>query len=181
MSWPGAASEEDHGEYQLRRRRSAGLSYCAVTYTTVEARQKVLADMAIAAEQIAIALTALGQAYEQLDEQRADLLEAQLFRPVQQAYGRVQRTYADFAARSGLPGRTFQPPNPGTLSQTIQTLIDRAVLASGEGDQTVADLQDSMLPVEVGDPELRAGLASVREALAAVPIRARALTRGVGR
>jgi hypothetical protein len=152
-----------------------------VTYTTAEAKQKVLADIAIAAEQIAIALTALGQAYEQLDEQRGDVLEAQLFRPVQQAYGGVQRTHAAFAARSGLAGRSFQPPDPGTVAQTIQTLIDRAVLASGEADQTLADLQDSMLPVEVGDPELRAGLSAAREALAAVPVRARALTRGVGR
>jgi hypothetical protein len=63
----------------------------------------------------------------------------------------------------------------------VQTLIDRAVLASGEADQTIAELQDSMLPVEVGDTELRAGLAQAREALAAVPVRARALTRTVGR
>jgi hypothetical protein len=38
-----------------------------------------------------------------------------------------------------------------------------------------------MLPVEVGDPDLRAGLASVREVLAAVPNRARDLIRTVGR
>jgi hypothetical protein len=152
-----------------------------MTYTTVEARQKVLSDIAIAAEQIAVAMAALGEAYEQLDEQAADVLEEQLFRPVQQAYGRIQRTHAEFAARSGLPGRTFAPASPGAQSQSVQTLIDRAVLAAGAADQTIADLQDSMLPVEVGDTELRAGLAQSREHLAAVPLRARLLTRTVGR
>jgi hypothetical protein len=152
-----------------------------MTYTTVEARQKILSDMAIATEQIAVSMAALGEAYEQLDEHAADVLEEQLFRPVQQAYGRIQRTYSEFAGRSGLPGRSFAPSTPGPQSQSIQTLIDRAVLASGEADQTIAELQDSMLPVEVGDTQLRAGLSQAREALAAVPVRARALTRTVGR
>ncbi len=152
-----------------------------MTYTTIEARQKILSDMAIATEQIAVSMAALGEAYEQLDEHAADVLEEQLFRPVQQAYGRIQRTYGEFAARSGLPGRSFAPSTPGPQSQSIQTLIDRAVLASGEADQTIAELQDSMLPVEVGDTQLRAGLSQAREALGAVPVRARALTRTVGR
>jgi hypothetical protein len=152
-----------------------------MTYTTAEGRQKVLNDMAIAAEQIAVSMAALGEAYEHLDERAADVLEEQLFRPVQQAYGRIQRTHNDFAARSGLAGRTFTPREPGSPSQSVQTLIDRAVHASGEADQTIAELQDSMLPIEVGDTELRAGLSQAREALAAVPVRARALTRTVGR
>ena len=63
----------------------------------------------------------------------------------------------------------------------MQTLIDRAVFAAGEADQTIADLQDSMLPVEVGDPSCAAGLTQVRESLAAVPSRARELVRTVGR
>jgi len=152
-----------------------------VTYTTAEARQKVLSDMAIATEQIAVSMAALGEAYEQLDEHAGDVLEEQLFRPVQHAYGRIQRTYNAFAARSGLPTRSFSPTTPGPQSQSVQTLIERAVMASGEADQTIADLQDSMLPVEVGDTELRAGLAQAREALSGVPVRARALTRTVGR
>jgi hypothetical protein len=151
-----------------------------MTYTTVEGRQRVLRDVAIAAEQTAIAVAALGEAYEHLDEQTANVLEEQLFMPVQQAYGRLQRTHAGFAARSGLSGQRFGVPTPAP-SITIQTLIDRAVLASGEADQTIAELQDSMLPVEVGDVELRAGLAAAREALSTVATRARALTRTVGR
>lgn len=152
-----------------------------MTYTTVEGREKVLTDLGIAAEQIAVALAALGEAYEQLDEHNADVLEQQLFRPVQQAYGRAKRTHTEFAARTGLPSGRFEAHSSGPQSQSVQALIDRAVLAAGYADQTIAELQDSMLPVEVGDPQLRAGLAQTREALAAVPNRARELVRTVGR
>jgi hypothetical protein len=152
-----------------------------MSYTLLEGREKVLNDLGIAIDQIAVALTALGEAYEHLDEHNADLLEEQLFRPVQLAYGRAKRTHSEFAARTGLSGRSFESPTPGPQSQTVQELIDRAVTASSHGDQTIAELQDSMLPVEVGDMQLRAGLAQVREALAAVPLRARNLVRTVGR
>ncbi len=152
-----------------------------MTYTTVEGRQKLLSDVSIAIAQIGVAMTALGEAYEGLDEQTADVLEQQLFRPVQAAYGRAKRTQSEFAARSGLPVRSLEAGPPGSPSQSVQTLIDRAVLAGGEADQTIAELQDSMLPVEVGDPELRAGLSQVRELLAVLPNRARELVRTVGR
>jgi hypothetical protein len=152
-----------------------------MAYTTVEGRQKVLHDLAVATDQIAVALAALGEAYEQLDDHTADVLEEELFRPVQLAYGRAKRTHSDFAARSALPRRDFDAHSPGPQSQSVQALIDRAVFAAGEADQSIAELQDSMLPVEVGDPELRAGLAQVREALGSVPIRARELVRTVGR
>ena len=45
----------------------------------------------------------------------------------------------------------------------------------------LADLQDSMRPVEVGDAELRAGLAEVRALLAPLPDRAREILRTLGR
>ena len=38
-----------------------------------------------------------------------------------------------------------------------------------------------MLPVEVGDPELRSGLSRVRELIAPLPDRARNLVRVLGR
>jgi hypothetical protein len=152
-----------------------------MSYTVFEGREKVLNDLAIAVEQISVAIAALGEAYEQLDEHNADVLEEQLFRPVQHAYGRAKRTHAEFARRSGLPGRSFALQTPGAQSQTVQELIDRAVVASAYADQTIAELQDSMLPVEVGDTELRAGLANVREALGNVSVRARNLVRTVGR
>jgi len=152
-----------------------------MTYTTIEGRQKVLADLAISIEQISVSLAALGEAYEQLDENTADTLEERLFRPVQLAYGRAKRTHSEFASRSGLPTRSFEEHSPGPQSQSVQTLIDRAVLAAGHADDSVAELQDSMLPVEVGDTVLRAGLSQVRESLSLVPNRARELVRTVGR
>jgi hypothetical protein len=152
-----------------------------MAYTTAEGREQILSDLAVAIEQIAEALAALGEAYEQLDEHSADVLEEQLFRPVQHAYGRARRTHSEFAARNGLRSPTFVPHSPGVQSQSVQALIERGVDGARDADQSIADLQDSMLPVEVGDPELRAGLTEVRELLSAVPVRARALARTVGR
>jgi hypothetical protein len=152
-----------------------------MAYTTAEGREQVLGDLAVAIEQIADALAVLGEAYEQLDQRAADVLEEKLFRPVQSAYGRARRTHSEFAARTGLRSRTFQPHSAGPVGQSVQSLIERAVEAVGDADQSIADLQDSMLPVEVGDPELRAGLSAVRETLSTVSIRARELTRTVGR
>ncbi len=150
-------------------------------YTTIEARQKVLADLAIAVEQIAVSMGALESAYEQLDDGHAGVLEERIFRPAQLAYGRAQRTHRAFAARSGLPGRSFDSTSSGPHVQSVQTLIDRAAYAAAQADITISSLQDSMLPVEVGDPELRAGLSQTREALAAIPLGARDLVRTVGR
>lgn len=152
-----------------------------MAYTTAEGREQVLSDLAVAVNYIADALAALGEAYEQLDEQHADELEERLFRPVQSAYGRAKRTYAEFAARTGLPARAFADHTPGPQSQSVRDLIDRAADAAEDADAAIAELQDSLLPVEVGDPELRAGLSQVRETLDAVPARARALVRMVGR
>lgn len=152
-----------------------------MAYTTAEGREQVLSDLAVAIEQIADAIATLGEAYEQLDEHAGDVLEEKLFRPVQSAYGRARRTYAEFAARSNLRARSFPPHSPGPANQSVQSLIERAVDAVHDADQSIAELQDSMLPVEVGDPELRAGLSGVRETLAGVAVRARDLTRTVGR
>jgi hypothetical protein len=152
-----------------------------MAYTTAEGREKVLGDLAVATERIAAALARLGEAYEQLDDDHADALEEQLFRPVQLAYGRAQRTHSQFADRSNLRSRAFDAHSPGLQSQSVQDLIERAAEDVEDADQSIAELQDSMLPVEVGDPELRAGLSQVRESLAPVPGRARALLRTVGR
>jgi hypothetical protein len=152
-----------------------------MSYTTAEGKEQVLSDLAVAIEQIAEALAAFGEAYEQLDERAGDVLEEKLFRPVQSAYALARRTYSDFAARSNLRARTFAPHTAGPAGQSIQSLIERAVDAVHDADQSIADLQDSMLPVEVGDPELRAGLSGTRETLSSVALRARDLTRTVGR
>jgi hypothetical protein len=149
--------------------------------TALEAREQILADLAIAIEQIAIAAACLGAAYELLDELTADRLEAELFRPVQKAFGRAKRTHSQFAARVALPGYDFEAPSAGLPSQGVKSFVERAVGAAGAGGGTVADLQDSMLPIEAGDPELRVGLAEVRELLDQVPGRAREFLRTLGR
>ena len=149
--------------------------------TNVEARQQLLDSLAEAIDEIAVALAALGAAYEQLDEQTADRLEEALFRPVQLAYGRAKRTHEQFAARHGLPGVTFESRSPGPPSTRAKGFIDAAVEAAGEGDRQLAALQDSPMLVEVGDVELRAGVSEVRELLGSVTARARELLRTLGR
>jgi hypothetical protein len=152
-----------------------------MAYDTAQARRELLDDLAGAADEIGVALAALGEAYEQLDEVNADRLEEELFRPLQSAYGRARRTHAEFAARHGLPGRAFEPATPGHLSQGVKGFVDGAVQAAARADGRIAALQDSMRPVEVGDAELRAGLSEVRRLLGDVPVRARELVRTLGR
>jgi hypothetical protein len=152
-----------------------------MTYVTGEARRDLLNAVASAIDEIAVALATLGDAYEQLDERSADKLEERLFRPVQAAYGRAKRTHADFARRSGLPGRAFQPAAAGAPSHGVKGFIDLAAEAVGRADAELAELQDSMLPVEVGDQELRAGLAEVRVLLGDVTSRAHEFVRMFGR
>jgi hypothetical protein len=152
-----------------------------VSYIAGEARQELLDTLGEAIDEIAAALAALGEAYEQLGTAPADRLEEELFRPVQAAYGRAKRTHAGFAQRHGLPGRTFSPATPGLPSTGIRGFVDSAVESAAEADAVLADLQDSMMPVEVGDPELRAGLAEVRELLGDVRAKAREFVRTLGR
>jgi hypothetical protein len=149
--------------------------------TTVEARQQLLDTLAEAIGEIGFALASLGAAYEQLDVHHAGELEEQLFRPVQLAYGRARRTHAEFAARHGLTGRNFESSSPGLPSIGAKGFIDNAVVAVGKADNALAGLQDSLLPVEVGDPELRAGLAELRELVGNVAQRAREVVRTIGR
>src|SRR4051812_5832574 len=152
-----------------------------MAYASQEARQDLLASIADAIDELGRAMAALGDAYDQLDEHTADVLEEQLFRPAQAAYARAQRTHAGFAERHGLEGRTFAPASSGAPSRGTRAFVDEAVEAIEEADGILADLQDSMMPVEVGDPELRAGLADVRERLGALPERARRLLSTLGR
>jgi hypothetical protein len=149
--------------------------------TTAEARQQVLDAIAEATDDLGAALALLSEAYERLDEHSADLLEQDLFRPVRTAYGRARRTHAEFAARFGLPGQTPAPAPLGAPSRSVKDLVGDAVDATSKAESTLATLQDSMLPVEVGTPELRAGVAEVRRLLDHVRARARELIRTLGR
>ncbi len=152
-----------------------------MSYTSAEGRTELLDQLAEATDKLAFALACLGAAYEQLDERSADQLEEELFRPLQLAYGRAQRTYKEFAHRHGLDGREFVQPSSGLESQRPNELIENAADAIHDADEAIAALQDSMLPVEVGDQELRAGLSEVRSIVDHLPHRAHELVRVVGR
>lgn len=150
-------------------------------YSTAEARQQVLDVMAAAADRLAVSLGLLSGAYELLDERSAERLEELMFGPVQHAYGRLRRAHAAFAQRSNLPARDFQPAAEGAPARGVQGLIGAAAETALIAEHELAELQDSMLPVEVGDPELRAGLEEVRSLLARVGSGSRELLRTFGR
>jgi hypothetical protein len=151
-----------------------------MAYTNREGRQQLLDELASATDAIGIAVAALGEAYEALDEQTGDRLEAALFRPATAAAGRARRTYAAFAERHGFPPRAFAAQSPGHASGA-RGHIDHAVDALRRADDELAELQDSMLPVEVGDAEVRAGISETRALLGPLPAAARDLERVLGR
>ena len=152
-----------------------------VPYATSEAQQQLLDTLAEATDELGYALACLAEAYDGLDDHNGEKLEEGVFRPVQVAYGRAKRTHAEFAARHGLPGRTFEQPSAGVSSRGAPGFIDGAVDAVAVADQTLAASQDSMLPVEAGDEGLRSGLTAIRERLNGVPEQARELLRTRGR
>lgn len=142
---------------------------------------QLLDQLGEAVDQLALALASLGEAYEEVDEHSADALEEQLFRPVQAAYGRARRTHAEFAGRHRLSARSFAPGTLPAHSGDPRVHLQRAIEAIERADHIVAEMQDSMLPVEVGDRELRDGLTETRELIAAAPGRGRQLLRLIGR
>jgi hypothetical protein len=152
-----------------------------MAYVTREAREELLETIAEATDEIGVALAALGAAYEQLDEHNADVLEEKLFGPVQLAYGRAKSAHAGFAERYGFASGPFESPSAGLPSTGAKGFIDNAVDAVASADSDLSALQDSMLPAEVGDAELRAALANVRELLGGVRRQARELERTLGR
>ncbi len=152
-----------------------------MAYKTADARQQLLDTVAAAAEQLGAAVASLSEAYERLDENSADRLEAELFRPVQLAYGRAQRAHSAFAGRHGLAAVVVEPAVPGAPARGVKGFLDSAIDAIADADRMLARLQDSMLPVEVGDVELRAELEQVRALLDGLGSRARELVRTFGR
>jgi len=146
-----------------------------------DVRQDLLDGIADAIDELGLALATFAAAYELLDDNSADRLEDELFGPVQKAYGRAKRTHTAFATRRGLPTREFTQPSPGTASRDPRVFIARAVEAVNEAEERFIDLQDSMMPVEYGDPELRAGLSEVREIVANVRASSRMFSRTLGR
>lgn len=149
--------------------------------TVTESREQILSDLGRATEALALASTSLSGAYELLDETTGDRLEADLYRPVQRALGRAKRTYIGFAGRFGLAERRFEQPPAGAPSQGVKRFVERAVEATAGADRVVAELQDSMLPIEAGDAELRAALAETRELVDELGVPARAFLSTLGR
>ena len=152
-----------------------------MAYTTAEARQELLDTFAEVIDEIGLGLAALGAAYEQLDEHNADVLEDKLFGPVQLAFGRAKSAHAGFAGRYGFTSGPFESASAGIPSTGAKGFIDEAVDAVARADGALSALQDSMLPAEVGDAELRAALANGRELLGGVRVQARELERTLGR
>jgi hypothetical protein len=148
---------------------------------TVQGREQILQVLTEAADEIGFALASLGEAHEQLDDQTAERLEGELFRSVQLAYGRLRRTYTDFAKRSGLETQPLAQRTAGAPGAGVKHIIESAVTATDKANSELSELQDSMLPVEVGDEQLRAGISEVRELIDGLRGRARDFVRILGR
>jgi len=136
-----------------------------MAYSTEEGRTQILDESAAAVLDLADAVGALGEAYELLDEDSGDRLEAALFKPLQSV---------------GLPPARFESPQPGAVADT-RALIERAADAIQAADDGLAELQDTLLPVEVGDQELRSGLSAVRTAISPLPEACDEFVRTLGR
>jgi hypothetical protein len=152
-----------------------------VSRTLAEDQERIVADLNVATEQLGLAASALGLAFDQLDEVTGDRLDGELFRPTQKAFGRTKRTMTQFAERMGLEPPNPSPGSPGLPSQGVKALVERAAASSAQAGHTLSELQDSMLPIEAGDAELRSAIAEVRELIDSIPSRTRAFLRGLGR
>lgn len=152
-----------------------------MTYATADARQQMLDVLGRAAGHLSLALAQLGEAYELLDEHNAERLEDELFAPVKRAYGGIRRAHDAFAQRHELPGRTFEPAPPAAPAHGAKGLVESAAELVGVCDGELSELQDSMLPVEVGDAPLRADIEQVRRLLADYRVHTRALVSTLGR
>ncbi len=151
-----------------------------MAYTTEEGRIQILDDSAAAIEQLSVAVAALGEAYEHLDEDAGDRMETVLFRPLQGGYGQLKRAHSEFAQRVGLPGREFPPamtPHPDDPRASLEHAAD----AIQSADDLIAELQDTLLPVEVGDQELRGSLSGARSVIAPLPEACDNFIRTLGR
>ena len=73
------------------------------------------------------------------------------------------------------------PSAAGRPGQDARSLLDTAFEAIGEADHLLVEIQDSMMPVEVGDAELRAGLSGLRELVDPLADRGAGLLRTLGR
>ena len=151
-----------------------------MSYTNESGRRQIVEDAIVAADDLADALAALGEVYDLLEEHFADQMEESLFKPTQAAVGQLKRTLTEFTGRYGLPAPDLPAaavPAPSDPHATLERVADLVQAA----DDTLAELQDTLLPVEVGDAELRAGLSRTRTLIGRVPASAEGLIRMLGR
>lgn len=148
--------------------------------TRQEAQAQILDDLAVAINRTELAVACLGEAFEQLTTAPADKLEDELFRPTQKALIAAKRTHRAFAQRVDRPADLHPPTNPPGSTDAKEQIV-AAGTAIDQADSALAELQDSMMPIEFGDPELRQGLAEVRELLGGYGVAARLFLRSLGR
>lgn len=152
-----------------------------MAYVTQEARQELLDSIAEAADELASGLAAVGAAYEQLDDASGDQLEDALFRPLQTAVGRLKKTHGDYSARYQIAPHVFMPAPAPAVHHRVKDLLEQAAEAAEQAESILAELQDTGMTVEVGDQELRAGVAETRRMLAHVVSAADAAISRFGR
>jgi hypothetical protein len=167
----------------LRRRVEAIklISRLPVAYTNLEGREGLLEALAESTEQIGASLEFLSAAHGRLDDQSAERLEERLFGAAQRAYATARKAYSGFAARHGLTTRGFDQPSEPPASLKSAELIEKAAAEAEGADEMLSGLQDDQALIEVGDVELRSGVADVRQAIGVVPGRAREMLRTLGR
>jgi hypothetical protein len=71
--------------------------------------------------------------------------------------------------------------SPGLASTGVKGFIEIAIDAVGRAESELAALQDSLMPIEYGDTDLRAGLTEVRELIGGFTQHARGVVRTYGR
>jgi hypothetical protein len=153
-----------------------------MTYTSHEGRERILRESGEAAAALLGSIEALGAAYEALDDNAAQDLESRLYDPVGRAAKTLLATAAAFAQRCDEPfERPVAKHFAGGREDGPRQYVDAAVALVGEADALLAELQDSLLPIEVGDAPLREGLAATRRTVASLPQAARELERTLGR
>ena len=140
--------------------RGATTMLAGMTYSTAEARHTLLDTVAEAADDLALGARRTSERPTSCwTSSTADRLEAELFRPAQIAYGRAQSAHAEFAKRHGIaPAVPSDRRRRGSSRPAREARSTAPSTRSASADARLADLQDSMLPVEVGDPPLRGAL-----------------------
>lgn len=152
-----------------------------MAFTTTEARDRIIGDLEAAEEELGLAVACLGEAFELLATGSADRLEDELFRPIQKSYVRTKRTRTGFAQRVAQDTDEPAQKQPGPASQGAKGFVQQAIAATTQADLILSELQDSMMPVEGGDAELRASLSEIREMLSPMRVSAGAFLRTLGR